>query len=484
VRRPWMWYLKQARCNAVVQAQKASTHTESWYGLFSGYLARKHAPDTELDAQIDAKFHEIVPLMYEMAGMQPTVAPNRIQNHALMASLLVDRYQVTKDTRDLEKAAALADFLVGTQTPDGAYRSGKTHYTSVIYIAKSMMEVMHEEQKLADTSGEWNARYKRHYASVKRAVDELALNLDNIDTEGELTYEDGMISCSASQLAMFALYFAVPEERQKYVDASRYMTDGHRCLSQILIPDCRMNGGSLRFWESQYDILTKPNMMNSPHGWSAWRIYGLWYLYLLTGEEDYLRQTFNAIGSCCQLIDFDSGELRWAFVPDPCIQASVWTEDPEAAGKGFHKDSIIGEQYMPMISQWYKAPPHTCVTGYSGKQDGGCCDNDVHEIFKCLEETVLTSAYVVERSDGTVAGYNCKVVQEDGLLRLFPNEPTINAIHFNLKSHRTCVVDSLEKLPILAGPGENSWRGLKSGGAGNRSYGIETAAVGWRRQEG
>ena len=462
VRRPWAWYLKQARRNAVVQAQKASTHTESWYGLFSGYLGRKHFPNTGLDAQIDGKFQEIVPLMYDMADMRPKVQPKRIQNHALMAALLVDRYTVTKDIRDLENAAALADLLAGTQTPDGAYRSGKTHYTSVVYIAKSIMEVMLEERKLAETSREWDARFTRHYESVKRAIDELALNLDNINTEGELTYEDGMISCSASQLAMFALYFALPEERQKYLEAALYLTRGHRCLSQILIPDCRMNGGSLRFWESQYDILTTPNMMNSPHGWSAWRIYGLWYLYQLTGDEDYLRQTFNALGACCQLIDFDSGELRWAFIPDPCIEASVWKEDPAAPGKGCHVKEVIGEQYMPMISQWYKAPPHTCVTGYWGKQDGGCCDNDVHEIFKCLEETVLTSAYVVERADRTIAGYNCKVTQADGKLRICFDEPTIDNIHFNLKSQRLFFVDSRKPHIIEAGPGTNPWRKLKS----------------------
>ena len=76
----------------------------------------------------------------------------------------------------------------------------------------------------------------------------------------------------------------------------------HRCLSQLVVPDSRMNGASLRYWEAQYDILSFPDMMNSPHGWSAWRIYGLRNLYLLTGEYSYLQQMVNAIGTCIQTL--------------------------------------------------------------------------------------------------------------------------------------------------------------------------------------
>ena len=39
-----------------------------------------------------------------------------------------------------------------------------------------------------------------------------------------------------------------------------------------------------------------------------------------------------------------------------------------------------------MISDWWKAPPDTNVGGYYGQ--GGACDNDVHEIFKAMEETL------------------------------------------------------------------------------------------------
>jgi len=477
VRHPWSWYLKAARREALAKPQKASSHTESWYGLFSCFLARQHYPDPALDAAAEAKFREIWPLMYDLTTMAPSSWQERIQNHACAAGLLAARYRATGDLRDLEFAASLADFILTKQTADGAYRCHKTHYTSVIYVGKSLLEVMAEEKTLA-ADPVWRARYERHFASVRRAMDNLTRNLDNIETEGEMTYEDGMIGCSATQLAMFALWQEEPAERQKYLDAALHFANGHRCLSQILIPDSRMNGGSLRFWESQYDILTTPNMLNSPHGWSAWRIYGLWYLYQLTGATDYLRQTMNALGSCVQLIDGDSGELRWAFVTDPQIQAQHFEEFPDRPGKGRCVPRVIGEQYLPMISGWFKAPTNTWVSGYWGGNplsklpageswpnvfgkwwsdpgkaaggkdhpevyggDGGCCDNDVHEIFKCLEEVALTSAYVVESNDGTIETWNCTAAQEAGALRVKPAEAVVDRVHFNLRQPQVVAVE-------------------------------------------
>jgi hypothetical protein len=240
---------------------------------------------------------------------------------------------------------------------------------------------------------------------------------------------------------MFALLQTDPAERRKYTAAAEKLASGHRCLSQIVIPDSRMNGGSMRFWESQYDINTPPNMMNSPHGWSAWRLYGLWYLYQLTGGKEYLRQAMNGLGSCVQLIDFKDGDLRWGFIPDPCIHARVFEQDPATPGMGVWNPRVIGEQYMPMISGWYRAKPNTWVTGYfgmDGKMEGGCCDNDVHEIFKCLGEIALTSAYVFENTDGSLETWNCKAERNSaGTINVTPAEAVVSRIHFNLKKPAT-----------------------------------------------
>ena len=432
VRHSWGDYIQAARQASLDYPQKASSHTESWYGFFSAYIAKKYFPNAVVDEQVEKKFQELYPLMYNTETLLPFTY-HRIQNHALMASLLAKRYQAGKNEKDLFAAAALADFLLSKQSSDGAYRNGRTHYTSVIYIAKSIMEVMEAEKELTSTSAYWASTYRRHYASVKRAMDELAKSLDNIQTEGQNTFEDGMIRCSYTQLAMFALL--QPEgssERAKYLKAAEYLVDSHRCLSQLMIPDSRVHGASIRFWESQYDILIYPNFVNSPHGWSAWRIYGLKYLYLLTGNERYLADMMNGMGSCAQLLNPKTGVLNWAFVSDPYVKVKYFIEDVQRKGKGVHVDKVIGRQYLPMISNWYRAPENTLVSGY-GRYDGGCCDNDVHEIFKCVGEVALTSAYFHVRTDGTFINWNCSVKKEDGKWVVIPDENTITTLYTNNK---------------------------------------------------
>jgi hypothetical protein len=206
-----------------------------------------------------------------------------------------------------------------------------------------------------------------------------------------------------------------------------------------------MNGGSLRYWESQYDIMATPDMMSSPHGWSAWRLYGLWYLYQLTGDKEYLRQAMNGLGSCVQLMDFKTGDLRWGFVTDPCVHARVFEKNPSDLPMGIFADRVIGEQYMPMISDWYRAKPNTFVNGYlamdGGQQSGGSCDNDVHEIFKCLGEIALTSAYVVENADGSLETWNCTAKRSlSGSINVTPAEVVVSRVHFNLKKPSTVQV--------------------------------------------
>lgn len=437
VRKPWSWYMEKSREWAVKAKQKAGSHVEGWYGFFPAFKIRHLIPNPQLDEQLDKDFHELFPTMYDEATMQPLGPshPGRTQNHSCAASLYMERYLITKDIGDLEKAAKLCDYVIKTQKEDGAYRSGHTHYTSVIYLGKSLMEVMLVERELAKTSPVWKERYQRHYDSVKKAMDELALNLDNIETEGEMTFEDGMISCSYTQLAAWARHFAPGNEKQKYIDAAEKLLLKHRCLAQLVQPDSRMNGGSLRFWESQYDVLWCLNFMNSPHGWSAWRLYGLFDLYRLTGKTEYLQQAMNGMGSCANLIDPVSGELRWAFMTDPQITTEVFEPNPAAPGKGQRVKRTLGETYIPMISSWWKAPYGKPVFGYNyqfGRDgEGGSCDNDVHEIFKCLAEQALTTTWLVIHKDGSSTIWNGKFKRDGDTYIVTPSEKYVSEVHVN-----------------------------------------------------
>ena len=431
VRRPWSWYLRRAREAVLVDKQYASSHLEQWLGLETGVLARLYLPDATLDAQVDQRLKEILNLQWDLKTKRPTNIPEirLLINTAQMAGVVAYRYQSGQDPFWLGLASGFADYVISRQDPDGNYHN----YTTVAYPVKSVMTVMAVEQKEQGLA----AAYQRHYDSAKRAMDFLVRVKDDLTTEGQNTFEDGMISCAGMQLGLFALLQKDPEERRKYAEAAHKMMMAHQCLEQLLIPDSRMNGATLRFWEAQYDVLMggSLNMMNSPHGWSAWLIPGLWYQYLLTGEEEWLQKAMNAMGSCVQVIDSQSGKLRWAFVPDPYREVTMLVADSAYPHEGKRVDAIIGEQYVPMIASFHY-PLKEPVFG-NGWTSGWCCCNDVHEIFISLCEVALTAAYVVERPSGELMVWNCKATRDDGgVIHIEPAEEIVSRVHLNLRGPR------------------------------------------------
>lgn len=426
----WAEVIKDARQAALDNHQKPSSHVESWYGFHSAFLAARHFPDNEIDTQLDDRFDLIYNKVFDAENAVPRLYEDRIQNTSSTIGMLVDRYEAFGRIEDLEQASSLADWLIANnQDKGGAYMNGNVKYTSVIYVAKSIMELYLAESDLKEEV--WQERAARHYESVKRAIDELVASQGDFQTEGEMTFEDGMISCSALQVGMFALLQEDPASRQHYAQAMIDILDSHDCLTQLKVNDGRRRGGTMRFWEAQYDVLMLPNMFNSPHGWSAWRAYASYYAYLLTLDERYLKETFNAAGAFAGLIEQETGKLRWAFVVDPYLRVrqiaapvegltfdDVTTGNPHPDFYG-SREFTIGEQYVDMISSW---------------QPVNSQDNDVHEVFKFIEEAVLTNAFIVEREDGTVVGYNCSMEKRGRRLIVLPAEKQIVNLHMNLKS--------------------------------------------------
>ena len=431
----WEWTMEHARKGALKYHQKATSHIESWYGFHSSFIAARYFPEKQLDEALRSRFDYLFGLLHDQTKMVPLYHASRIQNTSGTIGLLVDKYEAYGDVEDLKKASRLADWLMNTwQRKDGAYVNHNTVYTSVIYVAKSMLELTLVERELGKTESMWKEAAARHYASAKRAIDQLVASQGDFETEGELTFEDGMISCSALQIGMLALMQQDEKERKHYTDAMLQILNSHDCLTQLRVPDARRRGGTMRYWEAQYDVQMLPNMFNSPHGWSGWRAYATYYAYLLTGEERWLKETFNAMGAFSNLIDFRSGDLRWAFVVDPylkvkqaCSADTHVTEDSLSFGNPHPelydtREFVIGEQYVNMISDW---------------QTVNTQDNDVHELFKCIGEAMLTNAFVVEQPNGEVIGYNCRVTRQGNRLTVKANEKQIVNLHCNLRKAYT-----------------------------------------------
>ena len=169
----------------------------------------------------------------------------------------------------------------------------------------------------------------------------------------------------------------------------------------------------MRYWEARYDLNFFSNMISSPHGWTSWKTYATYYLYMLTGKLCYLQDTMDTIGACMQCVD-SHGTLNWGFILDPCI-TGVCLSEASTRGNIITKEEVIGECYLPTISQWWKQDENALIGQYLApwnepdKWDenfGGSCDNDVHEHFKCLMETVFGKAFVHETENGFET-YNC-----------------------------------------------------------------------------
>ncbi len=410
VRRPWDEYLRQARDMVAENPPLVGNSCESFYGYYPAFLAARHYPSAS-DSAMVTRLEQDMNLLVDTITGHPAegVTSHRIQNFSTMMGILADLYEATDEARHLEIASRIGDFLSSgdVQFPDGSYRAGATHYTAVIYPAKSMLELAEAELAHFKASGDsvWLERAHRHKQSALAAIADLAERRDNIATEGEMTFEDGMISCSALQLAMGATVTDDPEQRRKFLDAAEYMLRGHRCLEQDLIPDARMRGATLRYWEA-LDIYFSPNqVMNSPHGWTAWKIYALYYLYLLTGDETYMRDMTDTLGACVQLMAPD-GHLRWGFLPDPYIKGRVCIPSPEGHGRFEYADSIVGEQYMDMISPWMRPDDEHTLMNFGGI--GGAGDHTVYEIFKALEEVAISTAYIRFADGELTTSDNCR----------------------------------------------------------------------------
>lgn len=431
VHHTWQWVFEKARLATLKYHQKPTSHAESWYGFYTAFIAAKYFPDVKLDREISEYFDLLFDKLHDKQKMVPLYIPNRIQNTATTIGMLVDKYEAYGKLEDLKKASLLGDWLMNNwQREDGAYFNHGVIYTSVIYVAKSMLELVAAEKDVAREDTSWNEAYQRHYNSAKRAIDQLVASQGNFETEGEMTFEDGMVSCSALQIGMLALLQEDNEQRQHYTEAMLNILNSHSCLTQLRVPDARRRQGTMRYWEAQYDVFLLPNMFNSPHGWSGWRAYATYYAYLLTGDEKWLKQTFNAMGAFANLVDYKTGDLRWAFVVDPYIEAeqtcsadSRYTFSDVTLGNPHPKlydtrKYIFGERYVNMISDW---------------QTINSQDNDVHEVFKCMGEAVLTNAFIIERADGTIGAYNCKIKKEGKSLIVIPDEKQITNLHYNLK---------------------------------------------------
>ena len=137
--------------------------------------------------------------------------------------------------------------------------------------------------------------------------------------------------------------------------------------------------------------------------------------------QDYL----NGLGSAMQLLDIHSGELRFSFLADPYIDAGQFTETPAGSRQPVLNRIIAGEQYISQASSWHHSDP------YAWRPTKFGIDNFVHEVYKCMSETLLENAFILEDEEG-LHGINCQLVKEGDHILVQYSENTVRHLHVNL----------------------------------------------------
>jgi hypothetical protein len=453
IRKPWGWYMQQARKEALRMQIKPISHREGWLGFFSAYGAQQYYPNKKLLAQTEEVFDDFYDIMVDTSKTEfyrnKQTWHDRPQNTSWMVAMLVARYAATKKIEDLELAAKWGDaFIAKFQLPNGSF----SKYSALTLGTKFLSNLAAYELPLSKNNLLWKERYARHQIAIAKASKKLLEVKDLEDTEGEATYEDTQAGSAWSLLALQAMMTNNDSLKQACLTASLQIQSRHESLTQAIIPDGRMRNATLRFWESQYDVLTIPNMMNSPHGWTMRSQFGALYLYLLTGKEYYLDMLNNAMGTCVQAIDENTGVLRWAFVPDPYIAAEQFVPDANKPGQGKNVPTIIGEQWLPMISDWWRVPKGEIGTlikfqtkGFQTVSQGWSCDNDVHETFRILADEIMPNAFVLEREDGSLRTMNCTAKRKGKTIVVALHENVVSRVHFNLKNKYDVVIPFAKK---------------------------------------
>ena len=192
VHRSWEYIFNSARDAAIKCPQKPTSHVESWYGFSSAFAAASVFPDKEKDEALDRRFDYIIKCIFN-EDFVPYHYASRIQNTACTVGMFVDRFQAFSRIQDLEDASRMADWLISfSQAEDGAYMNHGVKYTSVIYVAKSILELSLAEREygLQNNDQKWLTNADRHYQSAKRAIDQLVSANGDFQTEGEMTFEE------------------------------------------------------------------------------------------------------------------------------------------------------------------------------------------------------------------------------------------------------------------------------------------------------
>lgn len=213
---------------------------------------------------------------------------NRVQEQFFGVSILIEAYKHFGDEEILEYAVRSLENLLDENFENGMIYNG-SDYTTVCCPVIAVADMA----RLLEEKGDKRSGIFKE-AAIQTAEFLLKRGLD-FPTETEVTEytekerEDGSISCTALSLLYVCRYVRYD---RRYIDFADKIMKLHEAWS-VSVPDCRMNGSSMRWWETLWEGDGDGPAICAGHAWTIWRAEALFYLGILKGDRKALIDSWN-----------------------------------------------------------------------------------------------------------------------------------------------------------------------------------------------
>lgn len=237
---------------------------------------------------------------------------NYPQHELFLMEQFADYYFLTREKRMAEDLKNLVMHFIGDHmdergsvlcqnTPEGEAVDYSTVHIALAGLLCALKVLRQEGMKEQD---------EVYRACVKLADHVCARGL-GFPTEGEPCTEDGSMACTVVTLL---LAYSELQAKPEYLAKAKEILDAHKML-EMVSGDCRMNGSSIRFWETQYESRDWGPSINAGHAWTIWTAEAKARLAVLSGDFDLLRESYNGFVTNFRKIE-SSGAMPSCYTPD------------------------------------------------------------------------------------------------------------------------------------------------------------------------
>jgi len=198
--------------------------------------------------------------------------------------------------------------------------------------------------RAADVLAEEDPALAERLNTVCRKQAEHLLNRGfDFPTEGEACTEDGSIACQAWGLAR--AYNRIPDPDPEWLVLAQALMAYHAKL-ELSAADVRLDGSSLRFWETMYETDEWGPSVNAGHGWTLWSAFARLELFEATGDFEDLWQLWRHT-VCVASRQEEDGLFHPCYTPDPIPSLphdDAWG-DPAKRHEGRMSTALAGMRY-------------------------------------------------------------------------------------------------------------------------------------------